>query len=101
MNQLIERAARTPQEFRAPDEQSLPRRDLVEELTPQELRVAMLVVEGATNREAAAALFMSPKTVEVHLTRIYRKLGVRSRTQLACELLRQPGPPPHPGDRVA
>ncbi len=58
------------------------------ELTPQERRVAMLVADGATNRETAAALFMSPKTVEVHLTRIYRKLGVRSRTELARELWR-------------
>ncbi len=58
------------------------------ELTPQERRVAMLVADGATNREVAAALFMSPKTVEVHLTHIYRKLGVPSRTQLAREVWR-------------
>ena len=53
------------------------------ELTPQELEVALAVAAGATNREAAAALFVSPKTVEVHLTRIFKKLGVRSRTELA------------------
>lgn len=53
------------------------------ELTPQELEVALMVANGATNREVAATLFVSPKTVEAHLTRIFRKLGVRSRTQLA------------------
>ena len=44
------------------------------------------VARGATNREVAAALFVSPKTVEVHLTRIFKKLGVRSRTELAALL---------------
>jgi DNA-binding CsgD family transcriptional regulator len=52
-------------------------------LTSQEFRIAMAVMEGRTNREVAAALFLSPKTVEFHLARIYRKLGVRNRTQLA------------------
>jgi DNA-binding CsgD family transcriptional regulator len=51
-------------------------------LTPQVLQVALAVARGATNREAAAALFLSPKTVEFHLGNIYRKLGVRSRTEL-------------------
>ena len=54
-----------------------------DELTPQELRVALAVARGATNREVAVELFLSPKTVEFHLGQIYRKLGVRSRTQLA------------------
>jgi DNA-binding CsgD family transcriptional regulator len=52
-------------------------------LTPHELEVAALVARGATNREAAAALFVSPKTIEYHLSSIYRKLDVRSRTELA------------------
>lgn len=52
-------------------------------LTPQELQVALTVAAGATNSEAAAALFLSPKTVEYHLTHIYRKVGVSSRTELA------------------
>jgi DNA-binding CsgD family transcriptional regulator len=52
-------------------------------LTAQELRIARLVARGATNREVAGELFLSPKTVESHLTRIYKKLGVRSRTELA------------------
>jgi DNA-binding NarL/FixJ family response regulator len=54
-----------------------------DELTLQELQVALKVAEGATNREAAAAMFLSPKTIEAHLSRIYSKLGVRSRTELA------------------
>jgi DNA-binding NarL/FixJ family response regulator len=49
----------------------------------QELQVALQVAAGATNREAAGALFLSPKTIEAHLSRVYRKLGVRSRTELA------------------
>jgi DNA-binding CsgD family transcriptional regulator len=52
-------------------------------LTPQELQVAQLIVQGATNREAAAALFLTPKTIETHLSHVYRKLGVRSRVELA------------------
>jgi DNA-binding CsgD family transcriptional regulator len=52
-------------------------------LTPQELQVALIVAEGATNAEAASSLFISPKTVEFHLSHVYRKLGVRSRTELA------------------
>ena len=54
-----------------------------DELTPQELQIARLIASGATNREIAADLFLSPKTIETHLTRIYRKLGLRSRSQLA------------------
>ncbi|HXV57547.1 MAG TPA: AAA family ATPase [Gaiellaceae bacterium] len=52
-------------------------------LTPHELRVAQAVARGAKNREAAAELFLSPKTVDFHLRNIYRKLGVHSRTELA------------------
>jgi len=51
-------------------------------LTPQELQVALVVAGGATNKEAGAALFISPKTVEFHLGHVYGKLGVRSRTEL-------------------
>jgi DNA-binding NarL/FixJ family response regulator len=54
------------------------------ELTAQELQVARVVAAGASNAEAAAQLFVSPKTVEKHLTSAYRKLGVRSRAQLAA-----------------
>ena len=59
------------------------------ELTPSERRVAELVAEGRTNREVAAALYVSPRTVEGTLSRVYAKLGVRSRTELARLL-----PPP-------
>ena len=59
-------------------------------LTPSEERVAALVAEGKTNREVAAALFVSERTVEGHLTRIYPKLGVRSRTELARRLAAEP-----------
>ncbi len=55
-------------------------------LTPQELRVAAAVRGGASNRDIAASLFLSPKTVEFHLRQIYRKLGVSSRTQLVATL---------------
>ena len=51
-------------------------------LTPQELQVALIVAKGATNREAAASLFLSEKTVEFHLSNAYRKLGLRSRGEL-------------------
>jgi DNA-binding CsgD family transcriptional regulator len=54
-----------------------------EGLTPAEQRVAALVAEGRTNREVAAALVLGERTVETHLTRIYAKLGIRSRTELA------------------
>ena len=54
------------------------------ELTPQEQAVARLVATGRTNREVAGELLLSVKTVEVHLTRIYAKLGVSSRSQLAA-----------------
>ena len=53
------------------------------ELTPTEKRVAALVAEGRTNKEVAAELFVAERTVEYHLSHIYAKLGVRSRTELA------------------
>jgi DNA-binding NarL/FixJ family response regulator len=58
-----------------------PRRD--RELTAAETRVAELVAAGATNKEVAARLFTTVATVEAHLTRVYRKLGLRSRSELA------------------
>ncbi len=64
-----------------------PRREPGGDLTPQERAVAHVVARGASNREAADELFIGVKTVEHHLSRIYAKLGVRSRTQLAGVIL--------------
>jgi DNA-binding CsgD family transcriptional regulator/tetratricopeptide (TPR) repeat protein len=58
----------------------------LESLTPSELRVAEMAAEGPTNREIAQALFVTPKTVEVHLSSVYRKLGISSRSQLPAAL---------------
>ena len=63
------------------------RRAAGDELTPAEERVAALVSEGRTNKEAAAALFLTERTVEFHLTHVYRKLGVRSRAELTRRLV--------------
>jgi len=57
-------------------------------LTPQELQIAVLVAEGKGNKEVAATLFLSIRTVEFHLTRIYRKLSVANRAALASRLAR-------------
>jgi DNA-binding NarL/FixJ family response regulator len=51
-------------------------------LTASERRVASLAAEGQTNRDIAQALFVTPKTVAVHLSNAYRKLGIRSRREL-------------------
>ncbi len=64
------------------------RRGEADELTPMELRVARTVAGGATNREAAALLFLSERTVEFHLRNVYRKLDLRSRSELAAVLSR-------------
>jgi DNA-binding CsgD family transcriptional regulator len=55
-------------------------------LTPQELQVALTVKSGASNREAAERLFLSSKTIEYHLSHIYRKLGIDSRSELSHAL---------------
>ena len=76
-------AARAQSELRASGE-TLRRREghEAEQLTPQELQIALHVAEGKANKEVGAALFLSHKTVEFHLTRIYRKLDVNSRAEL-------------------
>ncbi len=56
---------------------------VVDDLTPQERQIAQLLAAGRTTREAAAALFISPKTVEYHLRHVYLKLDIRSRAALA------------------
>ena len=65
-----------------------------EALTPREEQIAAQVAEGKSNREVAAALYLTPKTVEFHLTRVYRKLEVRSRSELARKLSDRRGPIP-------
>ena len=59
------------------------------ELTATEERVAALVASGHTNRQVAAALFLSPRTVEANLARVYRKLGVSSRAELGAAMTRR------------
>jgi DNA-binding CsgD family transcriptional regulator len=80
-------AKRTDDERRATG-QRLRRRGPVERefLTPREAQIAEQVAQGKSNRDVAAALYLTPKTVEFHLTRIYRKLGVRSRSELVRKL---------------
>jgi DNA-binding CsgD family transcriptional regulator len=67
-------------------------------LTPTEERVAALVAAGRTYREVADALFISPKTVQWNLSKIYRKLGIRSRAELAARLGQQDGSPESAAD---
>ena len=58
-----------------------------DELTPTELRVAGLAAQGLTNRRIAETLFVSAKTVEANLARIYLKLGIRSRAELGAAMV--------------
>jgi DNA-binding CsgD family transcriptional regulator len=80
-------AERARPELRATGER-VPHRDpdQREQLTPQELQIATLVAQGMTNREIGAQIFLSPKTVEYHLTHVYRKLDLHSRAELIKEL---------------
>ena len=78
-------------ELRASGESSR-RRDLSprDELTAQELQIAQLAAEGLSNREIGQKLFVSPRTVSTHLYRIYPKLGISARSQLAVALSETP-----------
>jgi DNA-binding CsgD family transcriptional regulator len=64
------------------------RRDMttLSDLTPQELQIALRLAAGRTTRETAAALFLSPKTIEYHLRNIYRKLAIGSRSELTAAI---------------
>jgi DNA-binding CsgD family transcriptional regulator len=76
-------AERARIELHATGERARKRSPAADELTPQEAQIARLVREGGTNRDIASQLFISPATVEYHLRKAFRKLGVTSRTQLA------------------
>lgn len=75
--------ARARAELAATGESTARGTGVVALLTPQELQVALVVARGATNQETAAALFLSQKTIEYHLSNIYRKTNLRSRAELA------------------
>jgi DNA-binding CsgD family transcriptional regulator len=62
-----------------------------DQLTPQELNVALTLAAGSTTREAAAVLFLSPKTIEYHLRNVYRKLEINSREELTIAMARPGG----------
>lgn len=85
--------AKTRAERAATGERARPRGEhLVDEpLTSQETRVALLVARGMSNKEIAAHLFLSPRTVETHLTAVFRKRGFRNRAALAAGLRGRPG----------
>jgi DNA-binding CsgD family transcriptional regulator len=77
-------ADRAAAELRATGETARKRdSSTLDDLTPQELQIARLVAEGGRNREVASQLFLSPKTVEYHLRKIFQKLEIASRTELA------------------
>ena len=79
-------AERTRAELRASGETMTAAGHGGEQLTPQELQIALLVSQGRTNAEVGRAVFLSTRTVEFHLSRAYRKLGVASRTELTRRL---------------
>ena len=86
-------AERAEAELRASGETAR-KRDLstAGQLTPQELQIARLVTGGLTNKEIAAQLYLSPRTVDYHLRKVFTKLGITSRAELVRDGLPRPGP---------
>ncbi|MET7336118.1 AAA family ATPase [Nonomuraea sp. NPDC005650] len=86
-------ARRAQEELRAAGESGqAPPAAVFDALTPQELRIASLVADGMSSKQIAAQLFLSPRTVEYHLYKIYPKLGISSRTELARLVVLQKAP---------
>jgi DNA-binding CsgD family transcriptional regulator len=88
-------AERAEAELRASGETRAPQRSYGTVLTPSEQQVARLVADGLSNREIAARLFVSVRTVEMHVSNAYRKLGIRSRSGLARYVLIGSAPAEH------
>jgi RNA polymerase sigma factor (sigma-70 family) len=87
-------ADRARRELRASGENSRRRsRDALDELTPQELQIVQMAARGLSNREIAQQLYVSHRTVESHLYRVFPKLGVTSRAQLVGALGNRLGAP--------
>jgi len=90
---------RVRRELRAAGEMSRRRtRDATDDLTPQELQISRLAAQGLSNREIGEQLYLSHRTIGFHLYRVYPKLGVTSRAELASVLS---GNPPHSGSEPA
>jgi DNA-binding CsgD family transcriptional regulator len=85
-------AERARAELRASGETSRKRDpSTVDQLTPQELQIARFVAQGLSNKEVAAQLFLSPRTIDAHLRKVFAKLGITSRGQLAGRLAAHDG----------
>jgi DNA-binding NarL/FixJ family response regulator len=78
---IIDGAERTP-ELRACGETTHNHTPDLDQLTPQENKIAELVAQGLTNRDIAAQLFLSPRTIDYHLRKVFTKLGIASRAEL-------------------
>jgi len=86
-------AERAEAELRATGETARKRDVLaIEQLTPQELQIATLVTQGLTNKEIAAQLFLSPRTVDYHLRKVFTKLGIASRAELIRDGMQHSAP---------